>query len=900
MDNTRQNITISQYLCQRRVENGYSHVSLFQPKGKFLIEDYKEFWTIYETYYKQERLGIAEMPINMYLPVLIDVDLKIEIGENEEIEDDKKLYTMEQAQKLVKIYQEVLNEILKNKKEKDLCCFLLEKKGYIIKKNGKKYFKNGYHVHFPKIFLSKQHQELFLIPRVRMECKKLNSNEIPLGCSSSENMIDMSYCRTHGAVPWLLYGCRKEYTSEPYIITKAFDENGRYYDDWWNVFEEYRWEEDLCWKTREELELHLPQILSIQPFLRQHYLYTLHDDVKILIHDKIINHAPSKPKKVMNMTMNEENYSLLVDLIELLSPERASDRNEWIRVGWTLYNVTDGNEDGLQLWILFSKKCPEKFDENVCIYEWSRIAHRELSLGTLKYMAKQDNPEGYEQVIKKHVRPFLEKTIRMEGTHYDLAKILFQRYENEFTCSSINHRSWYQFVNHTWKRLEDGYTLRNKLSNEIADELECIIKKYVSESSLQEDPDINKKIILVMKMMNKLKTSTFKTHVMKEAMEIFYDETFEKKLDSDPYKIAFSNGIYDLKEHIFMVGKPEHHISLKMNIAYRPDLKQTSEEVQEVISYLIKTFPDEDVREYFINTVCDIFVGGNLQKMVQIWTGDGDNGKSITQSLFEQMLGPYSIKLPTSLITGKRTQSSAACPELVRAGNGVRLAMLQEPDPRDILNIGILKELSGNDTFFARGLYKEGQEITPMFKLVLICNDPPKIYQNDAATWNRIRVIPFEATFTDDAPETFEEQLALKRFPKDKQFKDKIPKMIEALAWYMIERYKVKPKVVIEPEKVLLATSEYRSKNDVAQNFIRDCVDETAEGRFITLLVLYMEFKDWYKESFPHQMLPCKFDLRSMIIKKWGPCALNHENDEGWFNKKLRCRKPTSSLETEF
>ncbi|NBO25039.1 MAG: hypothetical protein EBU93_07410, partial [Chlamydiae bacterium] len=390
------------------------------------------------------------------------------------------------------------------------------------------------------------------------------------------------------------------------------------------------------------------------------------------------------------------------------------------------------------------------------------------------------------------------------------AKILFQRYENEFTCSSINRRSWYQFVNHTWKQLEDGYTLRNKISNEIADELECIIKKYVSESSLQEDPDINKKIILVMKMMNKLKTSTFKTHVMKEAMEIFYDETFEKKLDSDPYKIAFSNGIYDLKEHIFMVGKPEHHISLKMNIAYRPDLKHSSEEVQEVISYLIKTFPDEDVREYFVNTVCDIFVGGNLQKMVQIWTGDGDNGKSITQSLFEQMLGPYSIKLPTSLITGKRTQSSAACPELVRAGNGVRLAMLQEPDPRDILNIGILKELSGNDTFFARGLYKEGQEITPMFKLVLICNDPPKIYQNDAATWNRIRVIPFEATFTDDAPENFDDQLAQKRFPKDKQFKDKIPKMIEALAWYMIERYKVKPKVVIEPEKVLLATSEYR------------------------------------------------------------------------------------------
>ena len=75
--------------------------------------------------------------------------------------------------------------------------------------------------------------------------------------------------------------------------------------------------------------------------------------------------------------------------------------------------------------------------------------------------------------------------------------------------------------------------------------------------------------------------------------------------------------------------------------------------------------------------------------------------------LFEKMLGEYSIKLPTSLITGKRTQSSAASPELVRAGNGVRWVVLQEPDQKDFLNIGVLKELSGNDTFYARGLFKK-------------------------------------------------------------------------------------------------------------------------------------------------------------------------------------------------
>ena len=53
------------------------------------------------------------------------------------------------------------------------------------------------------------------------------------------------------------------------------------------------------------------------------------------------------------------------------------------------------------------------------------------------------------------------------------------------------------------------------------------------------------------------------------------------------------------------------------------------------------------------------------------------------------------------------------------------------------------------------------------FKLACICNDKPKLPNNDQAAWNRIRVFPFESTFTSNAPNTFEEQLRQKKFPKD-------------------------------------------------------------------------------------------------------------------------------------
>eukprot|EP00122_Pirum_gemmata_P000287 Pgem_evm2s252 len=65
-----------------------------------------------------------------------------------------------------------------------------------------------------------------------------------------------------------------------------------------------------------------------------------------------------------------------------------------------------------------------------------------------------------------------------------------------------------------------------------------------------------------------------------------------------------------------------------------------------------------------------------------------------------------------------------------------------------------------------------------MFKLVMICNFVPKI-SCDKATYRRLRIIPFEATFTDEAPKTFTEQMHKKEFPVDRKFSDKIPELVK-------------------------------------------------------------------------------------------------------------------------
>ena len=272
----------------------------------------------------------------------------------------------------------------------------------------------------------------------------------------------------------------------------------------------------------------------------------------------------------------------------------------------------------------------------------------------------------------------------------------------------------------------------------------------------------------------------------------------------------------------------------------------------------------------------EIFVGGNFRKLVQMWIGEGDNGKSITQMFFEQMLGPsLSIKIPTTLVTSKKPMSGSAWPERARAGGGVRAIWIEEIDEKESIYTGVFKHLSGNDSFVARDLFEKGKdikEIKPMFKMFCISNKVVRFHGGgDKAVWNRVRAIPFESTFcreSDPAPDSYEEQLRQKRFPMDMNFGKKIPELVEAFTWVLLEHRK-KPKMMIEPEKVRVATNMYRQQNDIYRQFMEECIAED-KSKKLSLVELYQSLKDWFRESLPGTTLPSKYDVRQYFQKIWG------------------------------
>lgn len=862
-------LSIQQILREHKVKGVFhTHVSMGQTKGKYQFnrQDLEEFWKVYMTTIHKSPAtcsGIAEKPQH-YLPVLADVDIKVKETEHTDFIDE--IHTEKHVREVVEVYQSVLRKIVNECSDQHLTCILLEKPLYRITKNGNSYAKHGFHLHFPYCFLNKVDQEVHLIPRVQAALAELKTFQ-DIGFENSGDMIDKSCCK----VPWLLYGSRKETGMDPYKISKVFNSEGNVVEleDAFKRYNIFDMRERII-KIKGKVLEYLPRILSIIPYGRDTC------DVK----NGLI--SPLK-EKIQERTTNNKEYAktsvtqslaIAKELMPMLSDFRAQDRNEWMTIGWILYNIGKGCPDALDIWCEFSSRCEEEYDEAVCIYQWERMTTKDLTVGTLRYYASVDSPDKYMEFKKNQSTKYIHESLN--GSHNDIAKVLYAEYGNEFVCASISGKVWFQFVGHKWEQIEDGIFLRQKISGEIIDRYTSIGKELLTQlancSDKGEEAMHNARIKQVQKMMGNLKSAPYKSNVMKECQEVFYDKRFREKLDTNPALFPFNNGIYDLVSNIFRPGRPEDFISNTAPIDYI-DFADDDEKVHDVWEYLEKVFPDKSVRKYFVDIASDIFFGGNHQKHVYFLLGEGDNSKSVIQFFFEKMLGKMSIKFNTTVITGKKVQSGSANPELARAGGGVRLATLEEPNSDEMINIGILKNLSGNDSFYARDLFekgKEGREIVPMFKLFFICNKLPKLKYSDKAVWNRIRVIPFESTFCrpdDPAPDTYEEQLRQKRFPMDKDFSAKIPDMVQAFAWVLL-KHRLTIRERVEPEKVRMATAVYRKQNDIYRQFIDECVTEDVD-KMLSLTELYSQFKDWFKDSLPHHNLPIKNEVEEYFTKIW-------------------------------
>jgi P4 family phage/plasmid primase-like protien len=886
----------------------YTHTSQMQPfLGKFNVERHQqeEFWTYYcnQVYNEGDNFlsGLSEKP-GTYMPVLADIDIQISAEDNVEYND--VLYTSDQLKAVVQIYIDILKFILAEVDYNNLVCFVLEKKKCYI--NGP-VVKSGFHLHFPFLFMSIVDQEIHLIPRIvkEVENRELFKNLVQY----SGDVIDKGVIKKY----WLMYGSRKDLKKEAYTLTKIynydckevtleqvmkhhsiFDSN----EDEINLFESSS-SNSLNKNTKiKPIKYYLPRILSTHSLNRP--IFSVREGLEVIVKQKLI-----KVKEIKGVVENlpiAEALQVAKRLVECLSVKRASEYNTWIEVGWILYNIGEGCLEALDIWINFSRKTSKNnFNEAYCVHEWNKMYKGNFTLGTLKHFAAMDSPEGYGNFLNDEKNKRIKDSLN--GGHYDLARQLYDVYGQHHVCASLEKDLWFEYKDNRWVRDEKGMELKRKIAACLIPRYRDAAKKQYDEIGIvdtenreqqlevnEENSRVTGNIKKINSLIGSLNTSGFKASVMKECQELFFKNDFFKRLDDNPYLLGFNNGVLDLKTCSFRSGRPEDYISYTTGYDYK-EYSMDDIEIQDIEHNLEKIFVDPILRDYFLTYAATLLRGGNFQKTFVVMSGEGDNGKSVIIDIIEKALGDYCIKFPTTLLTGKRAQSSAANPELDRV-HGRRFAVMQEPDGKDVINAGMLKELTGNDSMYVRGLFKDGREIHITFKLALICNKLPRLSADDQATWNRVRVLMFESCFPKDAsivPKTYEEQKAKKLFPRDNDFGEKIPHMRAPFMWYILQRYKqlrnVKLSELVDPPKVTEATRSYRENNDFYLQFINENIkmDYSPENQGLTLTEIYNVFIEWFKNTYNNSKTPNKIELREDLCRRWGNLISNK-----WKNVRFR------------
>lgn len=606
------------------------------------------------------------------------------------------------------------------------------------------------------------------------------------------------------------------------------------------------------------------------------------------------------------------NLSFIRQMVELIDPSKVNP----IDIAWALINLKL-NCDCFHIISKFSN-CLE-------FHQWEFMkmnpcpSKTNLGLSTLIYFASIHSNNSFRNIMfdniwifvkyacdkyvsfnwdeKKNDNGNMEMVLRTKFQLFDsicfyLATIAKVMYGHIFVCSNIIRKQWFYFNGVNWVKSNRAVHLSKLFTNDFY----SLFNYWSVHFSRQHTPN---DLVIIGKSYSKacsdfasfLRNPLKKKLLIDVCAEVFYwdfqhilnvnlkSENFHETLDTNVFLIGLANGVYDLSSNLFRSSKPDDfvHLSTKNSfLLYNWDQPI----IIEIMDFLKKVFPDQIIRNYVLKLFAS-FMDGNIDEQFFIFTGTGSNGKSKLVELFQLSLGDYCGTLPVSLITGKRTPSASATPELARM-KGKRLGILHESNVTDVINLGLIKAISGGDNMYTRALHSDPIEFRPTFQLLLLCNDKPKrIDSYDYATWRRIIVITFRSSFLDipDPNNPF-------HFKKDKYLHTKLPLWKEAFFWILTQHYEeLRNHGNPIPPEIVADTQQYRDSNDYIQIFIREHIERTEfPNDIIYLNDVFSKFKTFYF-NFYQENSRIKFDdFTDIIVSKLGSLVSFQHKQKGWTN----------------
>jgi P4 family phage/plasmid primase-like protien len=593
-------------------------------RGSFYIDgtDYDIFLRLYKEAVRYCNMHLVERPKDIG-PLILDFDFHLDQKYKE------RQYLDSHIERTVKIFNKLIYKYCNVRKE-DIKAFVTEKPDPTceIKKDGKKTIKDGFHILYPDIALDTQTRYFFLDEAKRIAQEKELFEDIPFtNADGYDDIFDSSVIINNG---FLLFGSHKE-GRDPYALTKIYNYDLTYDlidnyedDDLVDVLSLRRHPDEDVLEIREKynnnkmLKKMEEVAASYSKKKKSELLKKKFDEKEDKIHD--IKKRLLKAEK----ESNPSDVELARNLAEVLSEKRASSYTTWINVGWALHNISKNLFDAF---VSFSKKDDDGFDLAGCEKVWSEARDEGYGMASLDHWAREDNYEDYIKVLRKARKQFSAEA--ENGTHNDIANFVYEVHKYNYKCVSIIKNIWLEFQNDRWVFVEDGYTLSERISNEVAKEFCAQNAYYLHEESCKQDIDketMHNKSQNMIRTFSKLKDYKFSRDILKSCSRKFYDKKFESRLNTNPDIIGFENGVFDLKHNCFRRGVPEDMLTMSTGYDYE-EFDDDDPEVLEVMKYFETVQQEDDMREYILRFISSFFDGYVRDQKFVLWTGSGCHSK---------------------------------------------------------------------------------------------------------------------------------------------------------------------------------------------------------------------------------------------------------------------------------
>ena len=318
----------------------------------------------------------------------------------------------------------------------------------------------------------------------------------------------------------------------------------------------------------------------------------------------------------------------------------------------------------------------------------------------------------------------------------------------------------------------------------------------------------------------------------------------QDKLDRNSGMLNCLNGTVDLQTGEIKPHSRNDYITQLVGFSYVPGTAAPT--FEKLINDVFEG--DAQLIEFFQRFIGYAATGETREQCFAVLYGTGANGKSTLMNAIGEVLREYVQTIQTAVLMEADRRGSDASPELASAKNK-RLMLASESKESQRLNESQVKQLTGGETIFARPLYSAGFEYRPTFKIVLSTNHKPWISGADIGIWRRIKLIPFNRSFT------AEEQ--------DKE----LPRKLEAdytgiLAWVVEGARKWYAGGLPKCPAVEASTEEYKGEMDTLQDFIDECTASCSHQSSILSQELYRVYCAWTRANGAYCISAKMFKMR--------------------------------------